>query len=81
MESGEPQSDVRGHNEISAGCVASPEYKEMVLSQVELDESVDVGYLVLNDGRKISIVNNAASPPWLRDHRQMPVVRGKIGTN
>ena len=52
----------------------------MGLSQVKLDKLIDVGYLVSHDGRKISIVSNAASLPWPRDHHQMPVVRGKIGT-
>ena len=80
VESGEPLSDVRSHKKISAGCMASPEYKEMGLSQVEFEESVDVGYLVLHDERKIPIVSNAASPLWPRNHREMPVVRGKIGT-
>ena len=80
MESEEPLSDVRSHKEISAGFMASHKYKEMGLSQVEFEESVDVGYLVLHEGRKIPIVSNAASPLWLRDHRKMPVVRGKIGT-
>ena len=41
--------DVRSHKEISAGCMASPKYKKMGLSQVEFEESVDVGYLVLHD--------------------------------
>ena len=52
----------------------------MGLSQVEFDRSVYVGYLVLHDGRKIPIMSNAASSLWPRDHRKMPVVRGKIGT-
>ena len=60
--------------------MASPEYKEMGLSQVEFEESVDVGYLVLHDGRKIPIMSNAASPLWPRDHRKMPLVREKIST-
>ena len=72
--------DVRSHKEISAGCMASPKYKEMGLSQVEFEELVDVGYLVLHDGKRIPIVSNAASSLWPRDHRKMPVVRGKIGT-
>ena len=79
VESGEPLRDVRRHKEISAGCMASHEYKEMGLSQVEFEESIDVGYLVLHEGRKIPIVSNAASPLSSRDHRKMPVVRGKIG--
>ena len=80
LESGESLSDVRSNKEISAGCMESPEYKEMGLSQVELEESIDVGHLVLHNGRKILIVSNAASPLWPRDHSKMPVVREKIGT-
>ena len=33
----------------------------------------------MTGGRFLSL-SNAASPPWQRDYRQMPVVRGKIGT-
>ena len=80
LESGEPPTYVWSHKEISAGCMASREYKEISLSQVDFDEPVDVEYLVLHDGRKISIVSNAGSSLWSRVHRKMPVVRGNIGS-
>ena len=80
VEFGELPSDVRSHKEISVGCMANPEHKEIGIWMVEFDESVDVGYLVSYDGRKVPIVSNAASSLWPRNHRKMPVFRGKLGT-
>ena len=58
--------------------MSSPEYKKMGLSQVEFEESIDVGYLVLHNGRKIPIVSNAAGPLWQKENRKIAVVRGKL---